>query len=221
MLIQKPKRPYLTEEFIGTGDGCGIFIPANKALYAFVKDNPSHSDRAQVASKALIIGRSLAVSVERRGVESHEYKNSTADFYERLASSICESDVEIEAGLLPVGERLTPYSSGAVVKVHSWLCDSISIVTGGDSSSFASKYLHFHYPTLFPIMDSRARTALSWVADEESLVFAPTVVGTSKDYRLYVSFYLEVRGIFEEELGRELSLRQVDNILLNRYEHGV
>ncbi|SFB35007.1 hypothetical protein SAMN03159488_03170 [Pseudomonas sp. NFIX10] len=220
--LQKEKRHYLTDEFIGTEQGCGIFIPANKALYNFVRENPSHTDHAQVASKALIIGRSLAASVERRTKDEEDgYEGSTGGFYSRLAKSICSSDVGLEASLLPVGERLAGSVCTAVNKVHSRLCEAISTVTNKDASSFASKYLHFHYPTLFPMVDSRAREALKWIADEEGLVFAPTTAGMSKNYATYVSFYIHVRSLFEEELGREISLRQMDNILLNRYDNWI
>ncbi|UZE84771.1 hypothetical protein [Pseudomonas viciae] len=223
--LQKEKRHYLTDEFIGTDEGCGIFIPANKALYGFVRENPSHTDHAQVASKALIIGRSLAASVERRkkGDEDDEdgYEGSTGGFYERLAKSICSSDVGLEASFLPAGERLAGSVCTAVNKVHSRLCEAISAVTNKDASSFASKYLHFHFPTLFPMVDSRAREALKWIANEEGLVFAPTTAGMSKNYATYIDFYTRVRSLFEEELGREISLRQMDNILLNRYDNWV
>ncbi|PIB51766.1 hypothetical protein AOA57_02675 [Pseudomonas sp. 2588-5] len=219
MEFQKDKRHYLTDEFLGTDEGCGIFIPANKALYSFVRENPSHTDPAQVASKALIIGRSLAASVERRKKDDDDdYEGSTGSFYARLADSICSSDLALEASFLPVGKRLTGSATTAVNKVHSRLCDAITRVTKKDASSFASKYLHFHYPTLFPMVDSRAREALKWIADEESMVFAPTTAGMSKNYAVYMAFYLKVRDLFEEELGYEISLRHMDNILLNRYD---
>lgn len=222
MQLQKEKRCYLTDEFIGTDDGCGIFIPANKALYSFVQENPSHTDHAQVASKALVIGRSLAASVERRTKGDEDgYEGSTGGFYARLAKSVCASDVGLEASFLPVGERLAGSICTAVNKVHSRLCEAISKVTNKDASSFASKYLHFHYPTLFPMVDSRAREALKWIADEEGLVFAPTTAGMSKNYATYVDFYIGVRSLFEEELGRPISLRQMDNILLNRYDNWI
>lgn len=219
MQFQKETRHYLTTAFIGTDEGCGIFIPANKALYSFVRENPSHTDPAQVASKALIIGRGLAASVERRKKnDDDDYEGSTSGFYTRLADSICRSDVDLEASFLPIGQRLTGNATICVNKVHSWLCDAITKVTKKDASSFASKYLHFHYPALFPMVDSRAREALKWIADEESMVFAPTTAGMSKNYAAYMDFYLKVRDLFEEELGHEISLRQMDNILLNRYD---
>ncbi|WP_130905306.1 hypothetical protein [Pseudomonas sp. Sample_22] len=222
MQLQKEKRHYLSDVFIGTDAGCGIFIPANKALYSFVRENPSHTDLVQVASKALIIGRSLAASVERRAKDDEDgYEGSTGGFYARLAESICSSDLSLEASLLPVGARLNGSVSTAVNKVHSRLCEAVTKVTKKDASSFASKYLHFHYPTLFPMVDSRAREALKWIADEEGLVFAPTTAGMSKNYAVYIAFYMQIRSLFEEELGREISLRQMDNVLLNRYDNWI
>ena len=215
----KPK-PYLTDDFIGTDEGCGIFIPANRLLYEFVRANPSNIEKSQIASKALIIGRSLAASVERRTI-SDDDAGSSGHFYSVLAESISNSMVGELLALLPAEERLSQSTITAVVKVHARLCDAVFEVTKKDSSSFASKYLHFHYPHLFPMMDLRARTALSWVANEEDWPFAYTTARQSINYENYVRFYLRVQEFFERELGKPVSLRQMDNVLLNRYDCNV
>ncbi|WP_312151795.1 hypothetical protein [Pseudomonas sp.] len=219
MLLATSPRKYLTESFIGTNEGCGIFIPANRMLYQFVRDNPSNTDVGQIASKMLIIGRSLAASVERRRVRGEQM--STASFYHKVAGLISGSMVDELLQLLPEDEAISNSVITDVVRVHAHLCEVITSVTGLDCSSFASKYLHFHRPNHFPMMDSRAREALSWVADEEEWVFAFTTARSAKNYRDYVNIYLDAKRLFEVDLGRPLSLRQMDNILLNRYDNWI
>ncbi|MNP48991.1 hypothetical protein D3C76_1431500 [compost metagenome] len=123
--------------------------------------------------------------------------------------------------LLPEDGAISRSSITDVVKVHGRLCEAVKSLTGRDCSSFASKYLHFHRPNHFPMMDSRAREALSWVAKEEEWVFAFTTAGSAKNYPQYVSIYLDAKQLFEEELRSPLSLRQMDNILLNRYDNWI
>ncbi|MGF6318733.1 hypothetical protein [Pseudomonas frederiksbergensis] len=218
MRLKKTPIPYLTKEIIGTDEGCGIFIPANRLLYQFVRDNPSNTDKAQIASKALIIGRSLSASAERRTPSETDPVSGTANFYDLLGQTIGNSMVGELLDMLDQHQELTPVLVGDVVKVHAFLCDAITTITEKDCSSFASKYLHFHRPKLFPMMDSRARTALKWVANEQEWDFAYTTAGKSKNYRIYVDHFLRARKLFQEDLGSSLSLRQMDNILLNRFD---
>lgn len=219
MLTATKPREYLTDSFIGTDEGCGIFIPANRMLYQLVRENPSNTDPAQIASKALIIGRSLAASAERRRVKGDSV--SSGSFYHVLAESISKSMVEELLQLLPEKGAITRSSITDVVKVHARLCEAVTGLTDRDCSSFASKYLHFHRPNHFPMMDSRARIALKWLADEEEWVFAFTASRSAKNYRHYVSIYLDAKELFELELQKSLSLRQMDNILLNRYDNWI
>lgn len=218
MHFSKPPIPYLTDEIIGTDEGCGIFIPANRMLYQFVRNNPSNTDKAQIASKALIIGRSLSASAERRTPSEEDPVGGTANFYELLGQTVADSMVSELLDMLDVNLELSSVLVGDVVKVHAFLCEAITKITNKDCSSFSSKYLHFHRPKLFPMMDSRARTALKWVANEQDWVFAYTTAGKSENYRAYVDHFLRAQGLFQEELGRSLSLRQMDNILLNRFD---
>lgn len=218
MHLSEPAIPYLTDEIIGTDEGCGIFIPANRMLYQFVRDNPSNTDKAQIASKALIIGRSLSASAERRTPSEADPVSGTANFYELLGRTVAGSMVGELLDMLDEHQDLTSMLVGDVVKVHTFLCDVITKITEQDCSSFSSKYLHFHRPRLFPMMDIRARKALKWVADEQGWVFAYTTAGKSKNYRVYVDHFLRARQLFEDYLRRPLSLREMDNILLNRYD---
>ncbi|MGY4663230.1 hypothetical protein ACVWZ9_004024 [Pseudomonas chlororaphis] len=218
MHLTEPDIPYLTSEIIGTDEGCGIFIPANRMLYQFVRDNPSNTDKAQIASKALIIGRSLSASAERRTPSEADPVTGTANFYDLLGQAIADSMVAELLDMLDEHQELTPTLVTDVVKVHAFLCDAVTKITEKDCSSFSSKYLHFHRPKLFPMMDSRARTALKWVANEQEWVFAHTTAGQSKNYRVYVDHFLKARRLFEDYLQRPLSLREMDNILLNRFD---
>jgi hypothetical protein len=218
MRFIEPKIPYLTEDIVGTDEGCGIFIPANRMLYSFVRENPSNLDRAMIASKALVIGRSLSASPERRTSSVENPVAGTSNFYAALADSIATSLVDELLEMCERDEHICPQLSTHAVKTHRFLCDAVSKVMGKDCSSFASKYLHFHRPNIFPMMDSRARVALGWIAEEQDWRFAVTTSRDSKNYRAYVDFYLKVREFLQEKWGSPLSLRQMDNILLNRYD---
>ncbi|PAV66086.1 hypothetical protein WR25_08775 [Diploscapter pachys] len=188
MLTVTRSREYLTDSFVGTHEGCGIFIPANRMLYQFVSDNPSNTDRDQIASKALIIGRSLAASAERRTIKGERL--SSADFFHGLADAISKSGLEEVLDFLPQDGTISRSTSTEVHKAHAFLCSAIT-----------------------------ARTALKWVAEEEGWVFAFTTSRSAKNYPEYVRIYLNAKDVFEADLGRPLSLRQMDNILLNRYDN--
>lgn len=218
MHFKKVPTPYLTEEIIGTDEGCGIFIPANRLLYQFVRDNPSNVDKAQIASKALIIGRSLSASAERRTPSQENPISGTSNFYDLLGETIASSMVGELLDMLGESEEIRPSLLTDVIKTHAFLCQAITSITEKDCSSFASKYLHFHRPKLFPMMDSRARISLKRIATEQGWTFAYTTASKSANYRAYVAHYLRTRKLFEDELGHSLSLRQMDNILLNRFD---
>lgn len=82
--------------------------------------------------------------------------------------------------------------------------------------SFASKYLHFHYPELFFLYDSRANKAINSLVssrDISKLMFKFKKI-VDRTYGIYYlkCLYLQNKILEDEEVL--LSPRQLDNLLL-------
>lgn len=70
------------------------------------------------------------------------------------------------AGLNRNDDRLTIDRLPEVIAIHLELCRALAKAYNRENSSLASKYLHFHRPEFFPIVDSYVREGWSWVMEE-------------------------------------------------------
>ena len=136
----------------------------NNILYRMCCDQPLHENPAAVSGKICLIGRAYSAPPNRA---------VTIDkFYDRLAQFIVcngtDLDKKIEAAR--ICGRVSPSSLGAVIEAHNLLNDLIIKFINGNCevkrrtavhrNSFCSKYLHFHAPLAFPILDSVVEKAL-------------------------------------------------------------
>ncbi len=79
-----------------------------------------------------------------------------------------------------------------------------------------SKYLHFHRPTFFPIVDSIVREGWSWVMDDlEGSYKGWRDFGKVARYKDWCARVLELRDLMEDNLRHAVSLRQIDSYLLS------
>ncbi len=145
----------------------------NQALYKMCLDQPRHDDAYHVEGKLIAIGRIYAASIERGAGKPN---SGGISVLKHVAECFANSRFELDNYLneLPHDKKL---EGGAffkdVIECHKYLVDSIkcSIESWKDCvrnerwtplahASFASKYLHFHKPNAFPIMDSFADKGL-------------------------------------------------------------
>lgn len=119
------------------------------ALYAMCRKTPLHNNVKNTVSKLWLIGRSYAAAQERRSnVEAY------SDPYHPTAKII--RDRRFIDPMLRKIRRATPYSDrhlAMVAELVHRLTEVFEETTGLRKVSLATKYLHFHEPTI-PISDS-------------------------------------------------------------------
>ena len=123
----------------------------NEILYRLCADHPAHSEDHVIIAKMWLVGRAYAAAVERRRVNDGL---SSDDFYiERLAPTVRNSEIDTWfQRLREDGSR----SKWLTLDVHKRLVDLLKPITKLEKRSFASKYLHFHFPDRFFLYDARA-----------------------------------------------------------------
>lgn len=169
----------------------------NKVLYQMCRDKPMHDDAWVTAGKILTIGRVYSASPERGAGKARDKSTS---LFEHIGNKLAASNIDARIKGINFDDRITTQSVlTKVCEAHSDLVRLIrSAATqwnGGSVSpkkqhSFASKYLHFHRPNAFPLMDSIAKKGLK----------TAKVKGASSGcYRRYCLAVLEYSAKFDEE----------------------
>lgn len=130
----------------------------NEILYNLCRDNFSHDKDDRILTKALFIGRIYAAAIERRRNKS---KDINDNFYtNKVVPTFRKSNLDKHFFKLKKIKKLSADNIAQVLETHHYLTATIYNITKLDKRSFASKYLHFHFPDLFFIYDSRAVIAL-------------------------------------------------------------
>src|ERR1700741_48060 len=128
----------------------------NQVLYDMCKTNPEHKSNQIIIGKIWLIGRAYAAAVERRRNKGSETGDA---FYEEVvAPKISHSDIDkwFEAIRASNKEDVALH-----LQTHSKVTNLLTEISGLEKRSLASKYLHFHFPQLFYIYDSRAQNVVS------------------------------------------------------------
>lgn len=186
----------------------------NKVLYDMCKRHPLHDESDKVIAKVWLIGRSYAAAIERRKeIEGNEFEGD--DFYlERVAPMILNSEIDDWFQSLKSIRSISDSNLEKILFVHFKVMDLFSDISGLEKRSLASKYLHFHFPKLFFIYDSRAARAIA------SLSHITGRVGRSKylsdnEYRKFCEKCLVLRDYIQDSHNVEVSPRTLDNLLLS------
>jgi hypothetical protein len=146
-------------QYINDPQASGGFFE-NRILYAMCFNYPKHDDAYITAGKMITIGRVYAASPERGAGEAQEKGRSLLKL---TAERLRATDIDIQLEDLPFETRFSRHLASTVIKLHGLLNrtvgDAICEWNGRkdktfNRESFASKYLHFHRPNAFPILDS-------------------------------------------------------------------
>jgi hypothetical protein len=123
-------------------------------LYAMCRKWPSHNDLSAVQSKVILIGRTFAAGLERKGG-----KDKRTGILETVANILFRNRSWLDAEILRLrpSRTLTVETTEKISSLHG---HTVHLLREGTKSgmnfrSFVSKYLHFHIP-IVPIFDSRA-----------------------------------------------------------------
>ena len=187
----------------------------NERLYELCRRYPKHDSKEEIIAKTIILGRVYAASLERR----RSKKTTTDDFYNDIVAPAfmkLENDNTFE-GLKGLNE-ISGNSIDQIFTAHYRLTTLIEQkgISKQNDRSFASKYLHFHFPNIFFIYDSRSRSAFantSWSGLKKLKDKIPKK-NVDKDYAVFVYKCLNLQLLIEKEHRSKLTPRQIDNFLI-------
>lgn len=187
----------------------------NKTLYKLCRNFPEHQDAAAIIGKLWLIGRAYGASIERRPIQSINIakKNNDSYYEEDVVPKIQKANLDEQFKVL----RAKSISTTEIIQKHFLLMSVFREISNLNKRSLASKYLHFHFPRLFFIYDSRARKALRDLMKKSGLRAEKSVVTLPVDGE-YASFYTEckyLQDIIRQNYKLNLDCREIDNILLS------
>jgi hypothetical protein len=130
-----------------------------------------------------------------------------------VAPKLKDWKIDLWLAPLSVFRVVTLENLDAVLTCHLRLTEAFFELTTLGKRSLASKYLHFHYPHLFFIYDTRAHAALRLISLRRTGTRAPKHE-SDKTYRSFCMKVLALRDHIEAAHGRRLSPREIDNLLL-------
>lgn len=165
----------------------------------------------------MLIGRTYSASVERRKTKGHiKDERQALEVVIAAAEAISASTCAKLLDAIGVNDRLTHDRLPEAIAIHLELCKALTVANNRENSSLASKYLHFHRPEFFPIVDSYVREGWSWVMDELGLSYKGwRDLGKVGHYKDWCEHVLQLRGLIEESLCETVNLRKIDNYLLS------
>jgi hypothetical protein len=185
----------------------------NKTLYELCRQCPTHTDTGAILAKMQIIGRVYAAAIERR--KNRKDEETTDSFYFlKVAPAIKRSKLDEWINEAKATNPNSDEAFAVMVKVHKRTTKLFSKISGLNKRSLASKYLHFHVPRLFYILDSRAEKAIGKFQGRIGKASLPPISGDPK-YRVFAAKYASLKSRCEAEFGISLSPRKLDNLLLS------
>lgn len=156
------------EAYTGDAETAGLF--ENQILYTMCRDNPAHGDPYVTAGKITAIGRIYAAAPERGAGSGRE----PGSLSHAIAVRLTNSSLDERLNAIAFADRFSEANIAQIVEAQRLLMEEVAHATrrwsiSGDDgacsprnqASFASKYLHFHRPNAFPIMDSYAKAGLA------------------------------------------------------------
>lgn len=183
----------------------------NKMLYDLCDKYPLHEKDQEIFAKIWLIGRSYAATLER-GIGLNKDDNDL--FYQKVVTIIMTSDFDKSLSVLK-GKSLTVENITSIFYVYKKLHELTLNFERGQKHSFCSKYLHFHYPDLFFIYDSRAVESISKIKIDISMF---KDLKSEYNNLPYFSFFLrcfQLREIVHKSNQIILTPRQIDICLVN------
>jgi hypothetical protein len=186
-----------------------VWDRADAVLYRMCADFPEHLEPSDIIAKVWIIGRAYAAPVER----GRSNGGTSERFYqERVVPAVAKVGLDHTLARIDPGRQCVSTSdTESLLSAHSSLMDAFASASGRANRSLASKYLHFHRPLFFPILDARAETAMRSMMEGTTDRAFPSGDPT---YRWFVARYITLRAWISSELGVALTPRQIDRLLL-------
>jgi hypothetical protein len=197
---------------------------ANDVLYSMCKAKPEHKEDEVIIGKICLIGRATAAAIERR---REDYVEEDEDFYlEKVAPMISASSIDTWIDRTQHVDYLTRDNMKPVLYAHHELTKLFSEISGLNKSSLASKYLHFHMPNAFFILDSIVERSLAKKITSRVYIRELEKYGIKLDHindrcARYILRCLDYRdNLSKKNQGRKFTPRDIDDILFDRFADG-
>jgi len=182
----------------------------NRVLYDLCKTHPGHRAEDEIVAKIWLIGRAYAAAIERR---KNGDENSDNFYLKMVVPTIRKYNIDCWLGRLKDVASTTTETLPLVTETHQNVMILFEQISGLNKRSLASKYLHFHYPNIFFIYDSRAYNAMRVLKDITGR--APKGNGEGdNEYRKFVIKCVALRDHLKKEYQVSLTPRQLDTLLL-------
>jgi len=207
--------PLINKKTIDIALGDSVWDLGNKVLYDLCRKHPYHNDTSEVIAKVWLIGRSYAAAIERRKNKS-KFKGD--DFYiDVVAPNIIKSNIDIWFNDLKKVHEINSETLPQILRTHLKITKLFTKISQLEKRSLASKYLHFHFPKLFYIYDSRTLGALSKISKITGRVGKSKYLSDG-EYRKLFEKCLSLRKYVYNNHGYKLTPRQIDKLLLYIHE---
>ena len=196
-----------------------IWHQSNKVLYDLCNKHRGHNNIQGTIAKLLIIGRVYAAEIERNHNNTPREK-----LYKNLALKLKRGGFDKQlAGVkrsIKNIDRINNSNLKKVLAVHKWLMNQIHNSGGPkEAISFASKYLHFHLPNVYFMYDSRAPKGFRTIpVDKKLKQNLDEWKKCDAKYGKWFCKLLALRKHIRKKFYKRLSPRNIDRLLLNRYE---
>ena len=188
----------------------------NDILYKLCHDQPKHNDDSVIIAKIWLIGRSYAAAVERRKRKNESSSPPGDRFYEQCVAPVLKDD-QLDQKIDDLRQYISIEDAREpILELHNYLVTKLFEITHDHKRSLASKYLHFHLPSLFFIYDYNASWILNKLLPRHR---TSRKVQENYDYE-YQPFFLKMLDLRDKihrdpKFGQILSPRELDRLLRN------
>lgn len=185
----------------------------NDVLYHLCSNHPYHQNNEEIIAKVWLIGRAYAAAIERRKEEPGQKYEGSSFYEDVVVSKIRKSKIDKWLSSLKNFKDIDEASIPDILDVHYKVTDLFSTISGLEKRSLASKYLHFHYPNLFFIYDSRAVGA---IRKFPRIATGPSYEAEEFDdhYQRFFDKCLRLRNQIRSKHNENFTNRHLDNLLL-------
>lgn len=195
------------------------YLVSNDVLYEMCRKYPDHNDWQQVLAKVSIIDLVYGANFAR-----YDRENAI-----KLARYICLHTSVINK----LFRRLDRAQNSRrdfvsklceVVSVHGEFTKLIRDCTATNAPVFASKYLHFHFPKIVPILDSRAEHAIKQHRKCKGGNFSESgcQLKRGKENKRYIDFcdkFLDLLDCVKNDPDENFLIKKLDQYLY-QYQKG-
>lgn len=202
-----------TREQVEKANQKSLWDLGNKVLYDLCQKHPKHDEDSEILAKVWLIGRAYSAAVERR---KNKKQNNDSFYTEKIVPLFKEAQLDNKLRIFRGMKRPSEDNLRKILEIHRELTELLNRETNLDKRSFSSKYLHFHFPDLFFLYDTRAVTSLRTFVSRvpKGLKYVMKDGEVDKEYSTFFCKCYYLREQIMKEYGLDLTPRQLDNLLI-------